>query len=233
MVTRLSTWDPDFASAFGALLAAKRETAQDVSAPVAEILADVRERGDVAVIELTEKFDGLKLSVEMHGGRRCRDRPGRRPGRPCDDRGARPGARRASAPITSASVPLTTTMSTHSACASARAGRRSARSASMCRAATASYPSSVLMNAIPAHVAGVERIVMVVPSPQGNLNPLVLVAARIAGVSEIYRIGGAQAIARARLWHGDNPRRSTRSSAPAMPMSPRPSARCSDRSAST
>ena len=60
---------------------------------------------------------------------------------------------------------------------------------------TASYPSSVLMNAIPAKVAGVDRIVMVVPSPDGNLNPLVLVAARIAGVSEIYRIGGAQAIA--------------------------------------
>ncbi len=60
---------------------------------------------------------------------------------------------------------------------------------------TASYPSSVLMNAVPAQVAGVERIVMVVPSPEGKLNPLVLVAARLAGVSEIYRVGGAQAIA--------------------------------------
>ena len=193
MVTRLSTWDPDFASAFGALLAAKRETAQDVSAPVAEILADVRERGDVSVIELTEKFDGLKLSVEMMAVAAAeidqavdqadratiealdlaaaRIRAHHQRQRPVDDDyvdplGVRLGTRWTAIGAVGLYVP----------------------------GGKASYPSSVLMNAIPAHVAGVERIVMVVPSPQGNLNPLVLVAARIAGVSEIYRIGGAQAI---------------------------------------
>ena len=98
---------------------------------------------------------------------------------------------------------------------------------------TAAYPSSVLMNSVPAKVAGVPRVVMVVPAPDNVLNPLVLAAAQLAGVSEIYRIGGAQAIAA--LAHGtaDDQRRWPRSSAPATPMSPPPSAWCSARSAST
>ena len=96
----------------------------------------------------------------------------------------------------------------------------------------ASYPSSVLMNAVPARVAGVPRVAMVVPSPGGEINPLVLAAAHLAGVDEIYRIGGAQAVAALALRHRDDPRRSSRSSAPATPTSPPPSGRCSARSAS-
>ena len=97
---------------------------------------------------------------------------------------------------------------------------------------TASYPSSVLMNAVPAKVAAVPRIVMVVPSPNGALNPLVLAAAELAGVSEIYRLGGAQAIA-ALAYGTESISPSPRSSAPATPMWRPPSARCSARSAST
>ena len=92
---------------------------------------------------------------------------------------------------------------------------------------TAAYPSSVLMNAVPAKVAGVERVVMVVPSPDGKLNPLVLAAAQLGGVSEIYRVGGAQAVAALAYGTGRPSRRSPRSSAPAMPMSPPPNGRCS------
>jgi histidinol dehydrogenase len=97
---------------------------------------------------------------------------------------------------------------------------------------TASYPSSVLMNAVPARVAGVERIVMVVPARDGALNPVVLAAARIAGVTEIYRIGGAQAVA-ALAYGTETISPSPRLSAPAMPGWPPPSARSSARSAST
>ena len=102
---------------------------------------------------------------------------------------------RASSPITSGNCRLTTSTKTVSASSSARAGRRSSSAGLYVPGGTASYPSSVLMNAVPAKVAGVRRIVMVVPALKGALNPLVLVAAKLAGVSEIYRVGGAQAIA--------------------------------------
>ena len=89
------------------------------------------------------------------------------------------------------------------------------------------------MNAVPAKVAGVPRVAMVVPSPGGEMNPLVLAAAHLAGVSEIYRIGGAQAVAALAYGTAERSRRSSRSSAPATPTSPPPSARCSAWSAST
>ncbi len=98
---------------------------------------------------------------------------------------------------------------------------------------TAAYPSSVLMNAVPARVAGVPRLVMVVPAPDGVLNPLVLAAAKLAGVDEIYRVGGAQAVAALAYGTRDHQRRWRRSSVPATPMWRRPSASCSARSAST
>ena len=97
---------------------------------------------------------------------------------------------------------------------------------------TAAYPSSVLMNAMPAKVAGCERLVMVVPSPDGKLSPLVLAAAKLAGVDEVYRIGGAQAVA-ALAYGTETIAPVARSSAPATPMSPPPSVWCSARSAST
>jgi histidinol dehydrogenase len=83
---------------------------------------------------------------------------------------------------------------------------------------TAAYPSSVLMNAVPAKVAGVPRVVMVVPAPDGKLNPLVLAAAKLSGVDEIYRIGGAQAVAALAYGNRDDRAGSPRSSGPAMPM---------------
>ena len=97
----------------------------------------------------------------------------------------------------------------------------------------AAYPTSVLMNAIPARVAGVGAHRHGVPTPDGVLNPLVLAAAERAGVTEIYRIGGAQAVAALAYGTATHRARSTGSSGPATPMSPRPSARSSAASAST
>ena len=102
---------------------------------------------------------------------------------------------RASRPSTARSCPEDLDFTDAPACGSARAGGRSTRSALYVPGGTAAYPSSVLMNAVPAKVAGVERIVMVVPTPDGVLNPLVAGGRRLAGVDEIYRIGGAQAVA--------------------------------------
>jgi hypothetical protein len=114
----------------------------------------------------------------------------------------------------------------------AGAGRRSLRRGFTCPGGLASYPSSVLMNAIPAQVAGVERLAICAPTPDGVANPLVLLAARLSGVDEVYRIGGAQAVA-ALAYGTKTIARSTRSPAPATPSWPRPSAGSSARSAST
>jgi histidinol dehydrogenase len=194
MPQRLKTQDPDFEQGFSAFLAQKREVSEDVDAAVRAILADVRDKGDVAVHALTQKFDrfdpatlALRVPVDeiVEAYQSCE--PGLRDAlefaharilshherqRPSDDRyqdatGAELGHRWTAVPSVGLYVP----------------------------GGTASYPSSVLMNAVPAKVAGVARIVMVVPAPGGVLNPLVLAAGRIAGVDEIYRIGGAQAVA--------------------------------------
>lgn len=184
----------DFDSRFKAFLATKREVSADVDNAVRAILDDVRARGDAAVADYTKKFDGLDLAqtpmrisaeevekaVEgvdpsvVEALRLARDRIRSHHERqlPKDDIYVDPigvtlGSRWTAVEAAGLYVP----------------------------GGTASYPSSVLMNAVPATVAGVERVVMVVPSPQGTLNPLVLVAAHLAGVTEIYRIGGAQAIA--------------------------------------
>ncbi len=194
MPLRLKTADAGFARAFARLLAMKRERAGDVDGAVAAILADVRKRGDRAVIDYTERFDGVRLTParlrvgedEMAEAERSADRQalaalglakGRieayhRRQRPKDfdyrDRqGVRLGARWRAVEAVGLYVP----------------------------GGTAAYPSSVLMNAIPARIAGVERIAMAVPAPQGVINPLVLAAARMMGIGEVYRIGGAQAIA--------------------------------------
>ena len=186
--------DKDFAGRFAALQAMKREQSVDVNEAVAAIIDDVRQRGDAALIELTAKYDRQKLSAETL---RIGD----------DEIDA---AMQACAPETKAALEL----------AAQRIGdfhaRQKPEDARFTDAAgvemghrwtpvdaaglyvpggLANYPSSVLMNAIPARVAGVGRVVMVVPTPDGQINPLVLVAAKLAGVDEIYRIGGAQAIA--------------------------------------
>jgi histidinol dehydrogenase len=190
---RLDHARPDFAERFEALIATKREAAQDVDAAVAAILDDVAKRGDEAVIAATRRFDRLELTpdtlrvpdAEIDAATKACPREaldalafahGRitafhQRQRPADDHftdaaGVRLGLRWTAIEAVGLYVP----------------------------GGTASYPSSVLMNAVPAKVAGVPRIAMAAPSPDGHLNPLVLAAARLAGVDEVYRIGGAQAI---------------------------------------
>jgi histidinol dehydrogenase len=190
----LSTQDADFEARFSEFLGAKREASPDVDATVREIIADVRKRGDAALLDATRRFDrndltatGLAVTeaeidaaheaVEIEtvaalAFARDRIRAHHERQRPVDDNyvdaeGVELGTRWTAIEAVGLYVP----------------------------GGTAAYPSSVLMNAVPADVAGVPRIVMVVPTPDGVLNPLVLVAARLAGVSEIYRVGGAQAVA--------------------------------------
>jgi histidinol dehydrogenase len=192
MPVRLDTQAPDFEFRFAQVLAAKREVAEDVDAAVAAIIADVRRRGDAAVAEYTARFDGPQagptqvsasevdqavtacgtelLAALHHAAERIRSFHERQ--RPVDldytdAEGARLGWRWTAIRSVGLYVP----------------------------GGTAAYPSSVLMNALPAKVAGCERLVMTVPAPEGRLAPLVLAAARVAGIDEIYRIGGAQAIA--------------------------------------
>jgi len=191
---RLDARSPDFADAFAALVAARRESDAGVSADVAAIIADVRTRGDSALAELTLKFDRIDLGavgVEV-------------------PRAEIKAARGSLAPDVLAALEL--------AAARIRAFHEYQRPADhdMTDAAgvrtgwrwgpvdaaglyvpggLASYPSSVLMNAVPAKVAGVGRLAMVTPTPGGRLNPLVLAAADLAGVDQVFRIGGAQAIA--------------------------------------
>ncbi len=190
----LSTLDQDFEAKFDVLLTQKREDAPDVDVAVANIIADVRSRGDAAVIELTSKFDRLDLTpetlrisqeeiaqeclkvgpVERDALVLAADRIQAFHMRQMpedvswqDDAGATLGWRWT--PVSSAGLYVP--------------------------GGLASYPSSVLMNAVPARVARVKNLVICVPTPDGILNPLVLLAAELAGVKAIYRIGGAQAIA--------------------------------------
>jgi histidinol dehydrogenase len=183
-----------FEDAFRRLLDDKRETDADVNAVVAQILAEVRKRGDAALIDYTNRFDRQSIDasalaitaaeVDAALGQCSRDTIAalemaawrieefHRCQKPdnldyVDTAGVRLGYRWTALSAAGLYVP----------------------------GGTASYPSSVLMNAIPAKVAGVSRLVMVVPTPDGKLNPLVLAAARVAGVDEIYRVGGAQAVA--------------------------------------
>ncbi|MBO6805544.1 histidinol dehydrogenase [Thalassospira sp.] len=194
MPLKLSTTDASFEEDFVKLLGMKRESDADVDATVANIIDDVRTRGDEAVCEYTNRFDRLNIdasgmavtaaevdaaigeidadllkSLELAATRIRAYHEKQMPAdeRYTDESGVELGWRWRAVSAAGLYVP----------------------------GGLASYPSSVLMNAIPAKVAGVERLVMVVPTPDNKMNPLVLAAARIAGVDEIYRIGGAQAIA--------------------------------------
>ena len=177
-----------------AFLATKREASADVETAVRGIIADVAARGDRALLEVTRKFDGIALdpsglsvtadevevayaacdrkALDALALARDRIEAYHRRQLPCDERftdalGVELGSRWTAIEAVGLYVP----------------------------GGTAAYPSSVLMNAIPAKVASVPRLVMTVPAPEGKLAPLVLAAAKLAGVDEIYRIGGAQAIA--------------------------------------
>jgi len=188
---RLDARAADFAARFDALVNSRREADADVSRDVAAIVARVKDEGDSAVADYTRRFDGhdldwqislddctaayaaldadlraaLDLAAERIRTYHAKQKPADSDG--VDAAGVRLGARWRAVDAAGVYVP---------------GGR-------------AAYPSSVLMNAIPARVAGVERLVMVTPTPKGEINPLVLAAAHLAGVDEVWRIGGAQAIA--------------------------------------
>ena len=190
----LDSQSPGFEAAFSALLNAKREDSVDVDDAVAAIIADVRARGDAALIELTERFDRQALTPDTlaFSGAEI-DAACAKVGP--DDRAA---LELAAERIRAYHVRQTPEDQMWTDPDGATLGWRwSPVSAAglYVPGGLASYPSSVLMNAIPAKVAGVGRLAIAVPTPDGLANPLVLLAARIAGVDEIYRIGGAQAIA--------------------------------------
>ena len=194
MPVRLDSRSADFAERFASFLATKREVSADIEAATRAIVCDVARRGDTALLEATRKFDRLDLdaarlrvttaeidaaikacdakTLEALELARNRIESFHRQQLPADQRftdalGVELGWRWSAIESVGLYVP----------------------------GGTAAYPSSVLMNAVPAQVAGVARVVMVVPAPDGKLNPLVLAAAHLAGVSEIYRVGGAQAVA--------------------------------------
>lgn len=190
----LNTCDADFETAFAALLNAKREDAPDVDATVAAIIDDVRARGDAAVIDLTAKFDRLELTPERLAfsaeeiDAEC-DKV------PADERAALELAAARIRAYHARQMPADDSWEDDTG---ARLGWRwgpVSAAGLYVPGGLASYPSSVLMNAIPAQVAGVERIVMTAPTPDGICNPLVLLAARLSGIETVYRIGGAQAVA--------------------------------------
>ena len=189
-----NTTDAGFEAAFVALLGMKREDSPDVDAVVAGIIADVRARGDAAVIALTARFDRMTLTPEtMRFSTAEIDAACAQVG--VQDRAALELAATRIRAYHARQMPQDESWT--DAAGATLGWRWSAVSAAglYVPGGLASYPSSVLMNAIPAKVAGVGRLAIVVPTPDGQINPLVLLAARIGGVDEIYRIGGAQAIA--------------------------------------
>ncbi len=194
MAKRLDARDGDFAAAFAALLDDKRETAADVGAAVADIINAVRARGDAALADYTARFDRLTLTpdrfrltkgeiaaeaakaspesvaaLELATARIRAFHEKQRPEdvRYVDDAGVELGSRWT--PVSAAGLYVP--------------------------GGLAAYPSSLLMNAIPAQVAGVARLAVTVPTPDGAINPLVMAAVRILGIDTVYRVGGAQAIA--------------------------------------
>lgn len=184
----------DFEDRFVALLGAKREDSPDVDAIVADIITDVRARGDAAVIDLTAKFDRLTLTSETLAfspaeiDAHCAEVND-------SDRAALELAAERIHAYHARQMPEDASWTDANGATLGWRWTPVSAAGLYVPGGLASYPSSVLMNAIPAKVAGVERLAIVVPTPDGVANPLVLLAARLAGVDEIYRIGGAQAVA--------------------------------------
>jgi histidinol dehydrogenase len=194
MARRLDTSAPDFAAQFERLLSGKRETAEDVADAVRAIITDVRARGDVALIELGKRFDRIELTRETL---RLTSAELSAAEAQCDAKAlaALDVAARRIETYHRKQLPEDALFTDE---VGATLGWRWTSLDSVglyVPGGTASYPSSVLMNAVPARVAGVRRIAMVTPASGGAINPLTLAAAKRAGVTEIYRVGGAQAIA--------------------------------------
>ena len=184
----------DFEAAFTTLLNAKREDSPDVDAIVAGIIADVCARGDEAVLELTEKFDRIALTPDTM--RVTADEVEEAASQVAPD--VRAALELAAERITayhSRQMPEDAKWTDEVGATLGWRWTPVSAAGLYVPGGLASYPSSVLMNAIPAKVAGVQRLAITVPTPDGILNPAVLLAAKLAGVDEIYRIGGAQAIA--------------------------------------
>ena len=194
MPAMLATAAPDFETRFRALLAAKREDAADVGRAVDAIIADVRARGDQALIELTARFDRLSLSAATL--RIPQDEIAAAAQTVGDeDRAALALAAGRIRAYHARQMPQDVSFTDpEGATLGWRWGPVDAAGLYV-PGGQASYPSSVLMNAIPARVAGVRRLMVCVPAPDGELNPLVMAACEVAGIDEVYRIGGAQAIA--------------------------------------
>ena len=194
MPITLSTRNQGFEAGFQRLLEAKRESAADVDAAVAAITEDVMRRGDAALIDYTRRFDGVDLTPDI-----LRISP-----REITEAAAEAPAETVAALRMAAQriesfhrrqLPAAIDYVDEAGVRLAARWRPIAAAGLYVPGGTAAYPSSVLMNAIPAKVAGVERLVMTVPAPEGVLNPLVLAAAEMVGIDEVYRVGGAQAIA--------------------------------------
>jgi histidinol dehydrogenase len=194
MAQMLDTTEEGFESRFAALLTAKREEAEDVDAAVSDILAAVRLRGDEALCELTERFDRVALAPEALrvGEDEIEAAIG---GVPSAERAALETAAERIRAYHARQIPEDARWTDEAGAELGWRWRPVDAAGLYVPGGLASYPSSVLMNAIPARVAGVRRLAMCVPMPDGEVNPLVLLAARIAEVDEVYRVGGAQAVA--------------------------------------
>jgi len=193
MPLRLNTADANFEATFSAFLDAKREPTPDVAQAVAEILAAVRAHGDVALIDYTRRFDRVEIKA---ANLRVTENELAAAAKACDAETLKALAFAAwrIEDHHARQRPEDLDYRDH---AGLRLGQRWTAIGAVglyVPGGTAAYPSSVLMNAIPAKVAGVARRVMVVPAPEGRLNPLVLAAAKLAGITEVYRVGGAQAV---------------------------------------
>jgi len=194
MPTRLDVRDPGFERAFAALLAARREAADDVELTVAAILDDVRQRGDAAVLDYTRRFDDADMDEERLQVSKAEIAAAWAECQPSTLAALDLAAARIRAFHEHQRPPDFDMVDAHGV----RLGWRWTPIEAIglyVPGGTAAYPSSVLMNALPAKVAGCQRLAMTVPAPGGHINPLVLAAARIAQVDEVWRIGGAQAIA--------------------------------------
>ncbi|SFI51511.1 histidinol dehydrogenase [Jannaschia pohangensis] len=190
----LNATDADFEARFAALLTMKREDAPDVDEAVAAIIADVRARGDAAICDLTSRFDRLDLTPETmrFSADEIADYAGQVS---AEDRAALELAAARIRAYHDRQMPRDESWVDETGATLGWRWTPVSAAGLYVPGGLASYPSSVLMNAVPARVAGVERLVMCVPTPDGVVNPLVLLAAQISGVTEIYRIGGAQAVA--------------------------------------
>ena len=190
----LNATDPNFEAEFQTLLSAKREDSPDVDHVVADIIADVRARGDAALLEYTERFDRLTLAPEtlrLSGAEIAAETQKVAP----EDRAALELAADRIRAYHAEQMPQDAWWKDASGAELGWRWTPVSAAGLYVPGGLATYPSSVLMNAIPAKVAGVERLAITVPTPDGAINPLVILAAELAGVDEIYRIGGAQAIA--------------------------------------